>query len=188
MVRRSLREMEAIDAVAQGDLGGLRPLYESYRERVFLICWRILRDPTEAEDLVQEVFTEVWRRASQYNSLRGTLEAWISTIARTRALDRLRILRVVSRIRQQAERSATVDVGLERPDEVAVRRQDSARIGSAVRSLPSIERLAIQMAFFEGLSQTEIAERQGAPLGTVKTRARRGLNRLRALVLESHRD
>ena len=145
------------------------------------IALRVLKDRTEAEDVVQETFLEIWKRAAEFDANRGGADAWIVTIARSRAIDRLRS-------RDSAARAATASATpapLPRaapPLELAEERQNRERIAAALATLPSEQRAAIELAYFEGLTQREISERTGDPLGTVKTRVRLAIEKLAAIL------
>lgn len=155
--------------LAEGDQKALGEFYDRYAGLANGLALRILRDGTEAEDVVQEVFVQVWRQAARYDPTRGSPEAWICTITRTRALDRLR--RRASR-REDPAASAPDPGGRPRTEEaLAVRK--------ALDALSADQRRALELAYYEGLTQSEIAHQLGEPLGTVKTRIRSAMIRLR---------
>lgn len=136
----------------------------------------MLREPGEAEDALQETFLQVWRQAGRYDSDRSTPRGWLVMIARSRALDRLR------------RRPATTEPGHSQPsaistlDGVAERDETAAAVHRALGQLPTDQRAAIEMAFYEGLSYTEVAGRLGVPVGTAKTRIRLGMIKLRKIL------
>jgi RNA polymerase sigma-70 factor (ECF subfamily) len=155
--------------LAAGDHRALGELYDLYAGLVNALALRIVKDAAEAEDVVQEVFVQAWRQADRFDAARGTPEAWLCMMARTRALDRLR--RRASR-REEPEEAAPRPVDTPRTVEsLAVRR--------ALESLSPEQRRALELAYYEGLTQSEIAERLGEPLGTIKTRIRTAMIRLR---------
>jgi RNA polymerase sigma-70 factor (ECF subfamily) len=152
-----------------GDQQALGEFYDRYAGLVNGLALRILRNSTEAEDVVQEVFVQVWRQAERYDPARGSAEAWLCTIARSRALDRLR--RRTSR-REDREEAA--------PGTSAVPKTEEAlAVRKALSTLSEDQRVALELAYYEGLTQSEIAERLGEPLGTIKTRIRTAMIRLR---------
>jgi RNA polymerase sigma-70 factor (ECF subfamily) len=167
--------------MAQGDVEALRRLYDEHARRAMAIAMRVLRSQTEAEDVVQETFLEVWRRAEQFDNQRGGVAAWVVTIARSRAIDRLRSTGTTSRAIETASGSLIPAAEL-LPSEQAERRRDEVRVAAALTELPPAQRQAIELAYFEGLSQSEIATRTGSPLGTVKMRVKLALGKLARLL------
>jgi RNA polymerase sigma-70 factor, ECF subfamily len=157
-----------LQAMAAGDHAVLGELYDRYAGLAYGLALRILRDAAEAQDVVQEVFVQVWRHAGRYDSARGSAEAWLCTIARTRALDRLR-----RRAARREQQSAPPPVAS------APAAEEKLAVRSALGSLSEEQRQALELAYFEGLTQSEIAQRLGQPLGTVKTRIRTAMMRLR---------
>jgi RNA polymerase sigma-70 factor (ECF subfamily) len=148
---------------------------------VHTFALRILRERGEAEEVVQDVFLQVWRQATTYSTERGTPEAWLITLARSRGIDKLRS----KRRRDEMVRPADDPDRL--PEPVALESASGpaeARVtlGGALGGLPPAQRSVLELAYFDGLTQTEIAVRLGEPLGTVKTRMRSGLERLRGIL------
>lgn len=168
--------------VAGGDELALRHLYEEVGPRVLGIAVQILRDRSSAEDVVVEVFSQVWRQADRYDPTKGTVATWIGTLARTRAIDLRRSRQRHSR-REAALEADDVNQLLD-PGQTPLLVAGDADRGDLVRAaldrLPTDQRRAVEAAFFGGLSHTEIAAALGAPLGTVKTRIRSGLSALRS--------
>jgi RNA polymerase sigma-70 factor, ECF subfamily len=160
----------------------MEPLYQRFAARAFAICLRILRERHEAEEVLQETFMEVWRRAREYDAKRGAIEAWVATIARTRAIDHLRTQRTARRVTEAAQPTSVLSTPPAPPDVSASDGEDRSRVAAALKALPTGQRNALELAYFEGLSHTEIAERTGDPLGTVKTRVRLGMEKLAALI------
>jgi RNA polymerase sigma-70 factor (ECF subfamily) len=148
------------------------------------VARRILSDPQEAEEVVQETFVQVWRQASRYDAERGSPAAWVATIARSRAIDRLRAREANERVRSAA-RDADEAGASPAAGDVAEERELKRRVDAALSALPQEQRRTLELAYFEGLSQTQIAARLGDPLGTVKTRVRLGLSRLATLLADT---
>ena len=171
---------DLLHAIARGDETALAACYDRYRLILFGLILRILHDREEAEDCLQEVFLQVWRRASDFDESRGRAFTWLVTIARSRALDRLRASGARLRLATEAARTPTEDVG-DAAEEV-VQSEEAAIVRSALAELPEEQRYPLLLAYFEGLTQTEIAARLGDPLGTVKTRMRSGMIKLRELL------
>ena len=168
-----------IARIAQGERDAFSRFYDIFAGTAFSLIRRVLRDPAASEDVLQEVFWQVWREAPGYDARRGSPAAWVMMRAKARAIDRLRSMR-----RRERTFVMPVDETVARRDDAAVENPGVAAEGrglvqSALSRLPDAQRRVIELAFFEGLTQTEIAARLGAPLGTVKTRARLGLERLR---------
>ena len=141
---------------------------------------RILSSREEAEDILQEVFVQVWRRAADFDELRGRPFTWLVTLARSRAIDRLRLLNARDRLAAAAAQDAPAEASDAALD--AFRAEQKQIVTEALFQLPEEQRRALMLAYFEGLTQSEIAARLGSPLGTVKTRMRSGMIKLRALL------
>jgi RNA polymerase sigma-70 factor (ECF subfamily) len=179
--RGQAEDADRLARVADGDGTALAALYDRHVRTVYSMAMRVLRDEADAEDVVQEVFAQVWRQASRYDERRGTVVAWLLNMSRTRAIDRLR----ARRTRPQAVASARQEAMDDRiapsvdPVDALTADRDAARVRRALEQLPMLQRLALELAYFEGLTQSEIADRLEEPLGTVKTRIRLGLFKLR---------
>jgi RNA polymerase sigma-70 factor (ECF subfamily) len=174
------RDLACLLRLRAGDQRALEELYDRYSPLLYPLALRIVQAPTEAEDVVQEAWLQIWRRAGTYDALRGTVAAWIVTVARTRALDayRARASRERAATRARADRPAEVAAAPPAGEQGLLRE----RVRSALGALPEREREVLETAYFEGLSQSEIAERLNAPLGTVKSWTRQGLRRLREIL------
>lgn len=173
-------DLEVLRAIAGGDEQALSALYDRYRLILFGLILRILHSQQEAEDVLQEVFLQVWRRASDFDETRGRPFTWLVTLARSRAIDRLRSLGSRERTAQEAARSVPDSISTAADD--AVKSEQGEIVRKALRELPDEQRRTLFLAYFEGLTQTEIAERLNTPLGTVKTRMRSGMMKLRELL------
>lgn len=175
-----------LERVAGRDSQALADLYDRYAPVALALAGRILGDRSEAEDVLQVVFTRVWTSAGRYDSAKGSPASWLLSWVRNGAIDRLRRRDALQRasLRAMGEAPAGHDGGHADHDGAAEERE---RLKQAVDSLPADQRQVIELAYFEGLSQTQIAQRLGEPLGTVKTRVRLGMNKLRqALPGEAH--
>jgi len=183
-MREAEDDLALIARVARGDSSPLRELYARHAGMALAICLRVLRDRADAEDAVQATFVDVWRRAPQYRPGQGSVEAWIFIIARTRAIDLQRSRASQSRSVLGSANEAPVP-GPETPEESFGRARDSQRVRAAMEALPDEQRAVIELAWFSGLSHADIATQTGAPLGTVKTRARLALEKLAALLRDA---
>ena len=168
--------------MAQGDGDALAALYDRHAGPVYSLAVRILRDTRDAEDIVQDVFTQAWRQASRYTSTRGAVIAWLLTLARSRAIDRLRARRV--RPEGASNDAAAIPLIDASPpiEHQLLSAEQVARVRAALDDLPLLQRVAIELAFFEGLSHVQIADRLEQPLGTVKTRIRLAMGKLREML------
>lgn len=170
-------DLDLLAAMTEGQVNALGFLYDRYAKLVYNLAYKILGNSEEAEDITQDVFLTLWRRNS-YNPNRGSLSSFLSTMTRSRAIDRLRSrgarLRVLQRL-QGIVRAETLPTPLEQ----ASVGERSQLIREALAQLTETERQVLQIAYYEGLSQSEIAKRLKIPLGTVKTRSRQGLLKLR---------
>ncbi|PYN03530.1 MAG: hypothetical protein DME02_23470 [Candidatus Rokuibacteriota bacterium] len=171
---------ELIRAMAAGDHEAFTRFYDRYAPLVFPLVLRVVGERADAADVLQDVFWEAWRTAAAYDSARGTPEAWIVTRARTRAIDRVRAVRRRSETFVPALDAASAPAAP--GGDVAERAGDRALVAEALARLPAPQREVIELAYYAGLTQSEIAERLEQPLGTVKTRIRLALARLRELV------
>ena len=173
--------VQLIQRAAAQDREAFSQLYDRFSSLVFSLAMRMLRAPSDAEDLLQEVFVQVWRQAANYSQERGSPEAWIINIARSRAIDKLRAIR-----RRDKSFVLTDDpAAAESPDNVESTVGESEAklaMNSALANLPEAQRRVLELAYFSGLSQTEIAEHLAEPLGTVKTRMRSAIQRLRGML------
>ena len=167
--------------VAAGDEGAFAELYDRYSRTVFGMALNALRDYANAEDMTQEVFVSLWKRAALFDPARGVFRHWFLHLAHNRVIDELRRRRLAAQ--HSADKAPEdAELRLEAPGDTADEAITAVLFGhaaEALKSLPSEQRTAIVMAYLEGATQQEIARRTGAPLGTVKTRLRLGLIKLR---------
>jgi RNA polymerase sigma-70 factor, ECF subfamily len=162
-----------VSAIRSGDESAMGQLYDRYSSIVYSVALRVLGDTGAAEDVLQEVFIQLWRNPGVFDASRGSLPGWLAVITRNRAIDSLRKRRPETDIND-------VIVSIE-PDMLRGAEWGRAldKIRGALDAMPVAQRLALEMAYFEGLTHTEIAEKTGEPLGTIKTRIRAGLQALR---------
>ena len=173
-----MSEASLVWAIRSGDESAMAALYDRYSSLVYAVALRVLGDTGAAEDVLQEVFMQLWRNPAAFDSSRGNLGAWLGVITRNRAIDGLR--------RRHPETDiADVVVSVE-PDMAgdAERARAMETVRGTLGGMPAPQRSALEMAYFEGLTHTEIATKTGEPLGTVKTRIRTGLQALRKAFAE----
>ena len=178
--RAQLRESDAalIEKMVQRDETALEALYDRYAVMLTSVLIRILRDSQAAEEILQDIFYQLWRTASQFDASRGSLPGWLLVIARNRAISHLRH-------RNPAAGDELVENTLAMPfnlENVISQQQLLGRIKSVLEDLPAEQRAAVELAYFEGLTHSEIAQRTGDPLGTVKTRLRSALETIKRAV------
>lgn len=170
---------------AGGDERALGELYDRYGGMAFSLACAIVGEHADAEEVVADAFAQIWRSASAFDPARGSVAAWVATIARTRALDLVRSRKRRARVLEEA--AVVTDEGetlvlaptLESPDRGAEVTETSAIVRKSLADLPAAQRRVIELAYFGGLSQSEIAAQLSEPLGTVKTRMRAGMEKLR---------
>jgi RNA polymerase sigma-70 factor (ECF subfamily) len=177
---RDTSDAELLRAVARGDEAALASIYDRYASILLGLLLRILRSRPEAEDVLQEVFLQVWRRAKDFDESRGRAFTWLVTLARSRAIDRLRALDSRDRTATAAAAEPSEQIGDASAD--ALRAEQGEIVRGALAQLSEEQRTTLLLAYEEGLTQTEIAARLSQPLGTVKTRTRAGLMKLRELL------
>jgi RNA polymerase sigma-70 factor (ECF subfamily) len=173
-------EAALLGRIARGDEPALAALYDRLAPLAHGLALRIVRDARLAQDAVQDAFLRTWRNAGRYDARRGRARAWVLRIVRNAAIDLLRSERAELR----AESGAVAGAAGPGVDEAAARAQRGGRLREALADLPAEQRRMIEIAYFEGLSHSEIAAREGIPLGTVKSRIHEGIGRLRRLVEE----
>jgi RNA polymerase sigma-70 factor (ECF subfamily) len=162
--------------VKGGDQQAMTELFDQYSGMVYSVALRVLKDPGQAEDVMQEIFFQVWRNPNAFVSGRGSLGAWLAVMARNRAIDSLRRRRPTDSVDDVVLASSS-DLGSE-----VERNRMMEKVRGLLKDLPTEQQKSVEMAFFEGLTHSEIAERTGDPLGTVKTRIRSALMTLRKAI------
>jgi RNA polymerase sigma-70 factor (ECF subfamily) len=168
-------DIALIERIVSRDQAAVGELYDRHCRLLFGLILRIIRDRGEAEEILQEVFVLVWTRAETYNVSLGPPAAWLVRIARNRSIDRLR----ANSVRLRAVEAAPQPEPIESPESRASVSEQQRAVARALESLPSDQRVLIEQAYFQGLTQSELAERFKLPLGTVKTRIRTGMLALR---------
>ena len=172
---------DLIARMARGDETAFSHFYDAYAELAFGLIRRILREKEAAEEVLQEVFWQVWREAGAYDPARGSPEAWLVMRAKTRAIDTLRSIRRKEQTFVALVADGTARGNDSRMEDPGLAAEDRGLVEGALARLPEAQRRVIELSFFEGLTHAEIATRLREPLGTVKTRVRLGLERLRAI-------
>jgi RNA polymerase sigma-70 factor, ECF subfamily len=170
-----LPDTSLVSAIRSGDEQAMGQLYARYSSIVYSVALRVLGDSGNAEDILQDVFMRLWRNPDVFDASRGSLGAWLAVITRNRAID-------VLRKRRPEDDISDVVVGYE-PSifQSAEKSQAMEKIRGVLSAMPTPQRSVLEMAYFEGLTHTEIAEKTGEPLGTIKTRIRGGLQALRKI-------
>jgi len=178
---RILDDQALVAAIARQEQEAFERLYDRYHIMVYHLARKILNAPDRAEEVVYDVFWQVWREAGRYDRQRGSVGAWLTTLARSRAIDALRARKVQSSTLDDAElveRSLLTDP-TPNPEERTSLGQRAVLVRAAMETLPTEQRAALELAFFTGLSHSEIAEHLAEPIGTIKTRIRMAMLRLR---------
>jgi RNA polymerase sigma-70 factor (ECF subfamily) len=176
------RDHGLIAAVATGDEAALAALYDCHAAALLGVALRILKTRQDAEDLVHDVFIEAWQRASDFDAARGSVRSWLLVRTRSRAVDRLRSLEAARRRGLLARAEASEEETQVAPIWDGL---DRLRAKRALDALPAAQRALVELAYFEGLSCSEMAERCGIPIGTVKSRLSAGMAKLRQEFAES---
>jgi RNA polymerase sigma-70 factor, ECF subfamily len=166
-------DLAMVSGLKAGDHGAMADLYDRYSSVVYAVALRVLGDTGAAEDVLQEVFLQLWRNPSAFDAARGSLASWLAVITRNRAIDSLRKRRPATDI-EDVVLSVAPDLAAE-----ADRARAAEKVRGLMGTMPAGQRGALEMAYWEGMSHSEIADKTGEPLGTVKTRIRAGLIALR---------
>jgi RNA polymerase sigma-70 factor (ECF subfamily) len=169
------RDIALIARIVARDTSAVGELYDHYNRLLYGLILRIIKDRGESEEMLQEVFVQVWTRADTYNVQLGSPIAWLVRIARNRAIDRLR----ANNVRIRTAEASPLPLPVESPETRAAMSEQERAVARALAALPLDQRQLIECAYFAGLTQSELATRFGLPLGTVKTRVRSGMMTLR---------
>ncbi len=178
-------DAELVRQMNGGDDHAFATFYDRFAPGLFSMIYAILRDQKEAEDVLQEAFVQMWKRTATYDARRSSLFTWAVMISRHKAIDRLRARQRQSRLAEAVANEPeeiTATAPAERADQLLAQNDGRERVRAALAQLGAAQREALDLAFFAGLTQTQIAEKLGAPLGTVKARIRRGLLALREIL------
>jgi RNA polymerase sigma-70 factor (ECF subfamily) len=183
MQQKSNRELDQqlIDQVKQGDKTAFKEIYSHFSQVVYNLALRMLRDKEDAEEVVQEIFLQVWNKAYSYDSERGAVSTWILNIARSRSIDKLRTVGYRQRNIEIDEEKVNSNDDLSR---IIEDREESKKvIRQALENLPDKQRIAIEIVYFEGFTHLEAAEKLNEPVGTIKTRIRLGVLKLKEKIM-----
>jgi RNA polymerase sigma-70 factor (ECF subfamily) len=168
--------------VARGNVSAFEAFYDRYSSTVYALLLRILANADDAQEVLQETFVKAWTSAKMFDAVRGSEVAWLISIARSRGIDRLRSRKIRYTREDEAGREVSIRssfVDSTTGAEKAIQSEECRAVRSALAELPSPQRTALELAYFEGLSQSEIAARLAEPLGTIKTRMQLGMKKLR---------
>lgn len=176
----SVTDIELLRQVSTGDRGAYADLYDRYSPRVFGLLVRLLGNQSDAEDVLQDVFWQVWCRAGQFDPTRAGPDVWLLLLTRSRAVDHIRRRRRPSELDASGEPVTLTDPAIPLLQDECTR-----QIRAGLSALPTDQRVMICRAFFDGWTHEQIAERDAVPLGTVKSRIRRGMDKLRAILSET---
>jgi len=181
-----LSDEALINAIAEGAEWAMEPLYERYNRVLYSLAYRMVADHQVAEDLLQDAFLSIWRRATSYSPQSGAVRSWLISIVHHRTIDYLRAVRRRAGLKEVTWEEVELDERTAFPDvwEEALRSVQSAQLRTALRNIPSEQRMVIELAYFQGWTHSEIAEGCEIPLGTVKARMRLGLSHLKRLLAQ----
>ncbi|HSY49134.1 MAG TPA: sigma-70 family RNA polymerase sigma factor [Thermoanaerobaculia bacterium] len=178
----SVEHSSLLPAVAHGDLAAFEQLYDRHSSTLYALLLRILANPDDAQEVLQETFVKAWTNAKMFDSVRGSDVAWLISIARSRGIDRLRSRKIRGDREDEAGREVSSSFGFVEKRtgaDDAIQSEERQAVRGALAELPDSQRITLALAYFEGLSQSEIAEKLGEPLGTIKTRMQLGMKKLR---------
>lgn len=182
------QDADLLRRIAEGSQDALAELYDRHSSSLLALAARVLHDPEDAEEVLQEVFVHVWHRAAQYDPTRSSASTWLVLITRSRAIDRLRSRKVVERTvtaaHQENPRDHTSPTGAAN----VLSNERRERVRRELKSLPAEQQQVLELAFYRGMTQSEIAKATGIPLGTVKTRTLLAMKKLRTALRADVRD
>jgi RNA polymerase sigma-70 factor (ECF subfamily) len=174
------RDLELLRQIAGGDRAAFAEFYERHATLMFSVASKILNDPGEAEDVLQEVFLQIWEQAARFDPQLGKASSWAAILVRNRAIDRIRASQRRTRLAEEAGVEQVVAIEVSETANGVIHGHEQAKlIQTAIGELPAEQRRAIELAYFSGLTQDEISKKLNEPLGTIKARIRRGLLKLR---------
>jgi RNA polymerase sigma-70 factor, ECF subfamily len=173
-----MTDLELVSRITRRDRAAFDLFYDRYAQIIFGLCLRILRDRAEAEDALQDIFVQIWKEAERFDPTRASAKTWIFTIARSRSLDRYRSRKSVQ---QRIDAEATDFSAMAGAGDLQQSSLMQQYVGKALEQLSKDQRYVLELSYYEGLTQEEIAERLGEPLGTIKSRIRSSLIKLRSL-------
>ena len=182
IAKNELRWRTYVDGIRSGDSDSLSRLYDESVNILYGLAVRILNDPADAEEVVLDVYQQVWKSAQKFDASRGTVWGWLTMLTRSRSIDRLRCSGPRRTREFPIEENWEVPSGQAAPEEQTVMREEREMVRRALASLGSEQREAIELAFFRGLTHVEVAEALGEPLGTIKTRIRVGMRKMRDIL------
>ena len=186
-IRSDLSDVDLVEQTARGRRGAVRGLFRQFSSMAYSLALRIGGNEADAEEVLVDSFYQIWKQAGRYDASRATVAGWILNIVRSRAIDtlrsRLRVMHSEKKI-QEGEEVFPVAAPPPSPENQAIRREEHAVVQGAMQQLPEDQRLVIDLAYFHGLSQSEIAIQLGQPLGTVKTRTRLAMQKLRRMLMQ----
>jgi RNA polymerase sigma-70 factor, ECF subfamily len=173
-------DLDTVRRMAEGDGQALATLYDRHSRATFSLALRILAEPLEAEEVVQDVFAQAWRQAARFDRSRGAVVAWLLMMTRSRSIDRVRARRAMPASSGDPDQAfGLIPDAADGPERIALTTERAERLKGALDTLPLLQRVPIELAFFEGLTHVEVSERLEVPLGTIKTRIRLGLMKMK---------
>ena len=190
-IRSEPTDVDLVRQAARGVSGAIRKLYGRFSSMAYSMALHIGGDEADAEEVLVDSFFQVWKQAERYNTSRGSVAGWILNIVRSRAIDsvrsRLRVVRSLQKM-EDGEEEAPMASPPPSPEKQAMARERQSVVREALQTLPEDQRAVIELGYFSGLSQSEIAMELGQPLGTVKTRMRLAMQKLRRVLVQEQED